>query len=271
MDVDKSGFSLYSSLRMKLSQRIVLIVGGGSGLGRASSVACAQHGATVVVADLNLPAARETLGRAAPGSGVALALDIAEPAAIFAAVARVVEEFGRLDIVVNCAAICLVDPLLEVSPERFDEVFAINTRGAFQVMQAAARVMIPNKYGRIITISTPASKLSVPLFATYGASKAAVDSLTKSAAIAWAPFGITVNTIAPGRMTGGMVDALDRDLARVTGQNLDELIGARTKLLPMGRRVEPAEVAQSVVWLASDDAAYVTGERFNFTGGQELQ
>ena len=256
---------------MKLSQRIALIVGGGSGLGRAAAVACAQQGATVVVADLNLPAARETLGLAAPGSGLALALDIADPAAISAAVAQVVEEFGRLDIVVNCAAICLVDPLLELTPERFDRVFAINTRGAFLVMQAAARVMMPNKHGRIITISTPASKLSVPLFATYGASKAAVDSLTKSAAIAWAPHGITVNTIAPGRMTGGMVDALDRDLARVTGQNLEELVTSRTKSLPMGRRVDPAEVAQAVVWLASDDAAYVTGERFNFTGGQELQ
>ncbi len=256
---------------MKLSKCIALIVGGGSGLGRAAAVACAKQGASVVVADLNLLAARETLGLVAPSSGLALALDIADSGAISATVARVVEEFGRLDILVNCAAICLVDPLLELTPERFDQVFAINTRGAFLVMQAAARVMIPNKHGRIITISTPASKLSVPLFASYGASKAAVDSLTKSAAIAWAPFGITVNTIAPGRMTGGMVDALDRDLARVTGQKLDELIASRTKLLPMGRRVDPAEVAQAVVWLASDDASYVTGERFNFTGGQELQ
>lgn len=256
---------------MKLSKCIALIVGGGSGLGRAAAVALAQQGATIVVADLNLLAARETIGRAATGSGLALALDIADPAAISGAVAQVIEKFGRLEIVVNCAAICLVDPLLELTPERFDQVFAINTRGAFLVMQAAARVMIPNRYGRIITISTPASKMSVPFFATYGASKAAVDSLTKSAAIAWAPFGITVNTIAPGRMTGGMVDALDRDLARVTGQNLDELIASRTKLLPMGRRVEPSEVAQAVLWLASDEAAYVTGERFNFTGGQELQ
>jgi len=256
---------------MKLSKCIALIVGGGSGLGRAAAVAFAQQGATIVVADLNLLAARETIGRAATGSGLALALDIADPVAISGAVAQVIEKFGRLEIVVNCAAICLVDPLLELTPERFDQVFAINTRGAFLVMQAAARVMIPNRYGRIITISTPASKMSVPFFATYGASKAAVDSLTKSAAIAWAPFGITVNTIAPGRMTGGMVDALDRDLARVTGQNLDELIASRTKLLPMGRRVEPSEVAQAVLWLASDEAAYVTGERFNFTGGQELQ
>lgn len=256
---------------MKLSQRIALIVGGGSGLGRAATLACAREGAKVAVADLNLAAARETLALAAPAAGLALELDVAQAAAVSAGVRRVVEEFGRLDILVNCAAICLVDPLLELTPERFDRVFAINTRGAFFAMQAAAQVMLPNRFGRIITISTPASKLSVPLFATYGASKAAVDSLTKSAAIAWAPHGITVNTIAPGRMTGGMVDALDRDLARVTGQDLDSLVAARTKSLPMGRRVDPAEVAQAVVWLASDEAAYVTGERFNFTGGQELQ
>ena len=256
---------------MKLSQRITLIVGGGNGLGRAVAVACAQQGATIIVADLNLTAAQETLALAGAGRGLALALDIAQPAAITAAVESVVKQFGRLDILVNCAAICLVDPLHELTPERFDRVFAINTRGAFFVMQAAARAMMPNKFGRIITISTPASKLSVPLFASYGASKAAVDSLSKSAALAWAPHGITVNTIAPGRMTGGMVDTLDRDLARVTGQNLEELIASRTKSLPMGRRVDPAEVAQAVVWLASNEAAYVTGERFNFTGGQELQ
>lgn len=258
---------------MKLSQRITLVVGGGNGLGRAVAIACAHQGATVIVADLNGQAARETLALATVGEGrgTALALDIAQPDAIATAVRDIVAKYGRLDVVVNCAAICLVDPLHELTPERFDRVFTINTRGAFFVMQAAAQAMIPNKFGRIITISTPASKLSVPLFATYGASKAAVDSLTKSAAIAWAPHGITVNTIAPGRMTGGMVDALDRDLAKATGQNLDELIASRTKSLPMGRRVEPAEVAQAVIWLASNDAAYVTGERFNFTGGQELQ
>ena len=94
---------------MKLSKCIALIVGGGSGLGRAAAVALAQQGATIVAADLNLLAARETIGRAVTGSGLALALDIADPAAISGAVAQVIEKFGRLEIVVNCAAICLVD------------------------------------------------------------------------------------------------------------------------------------------------------------------
>src|ERR1019366_10591293 len=117
--------------------------------------------------------------------------------------------------------------------------------------------------------STPAAKMGFPHFATYGASKAAVDSLTKAAAVAWAPNGITVNTIVPGRMTGGMVDVLERDLAKLTGQDLAALTASRTQSLPMQRRVDPAEVAHAAVWLASDAAAYVTAERFNFTGGME--
>lgn len=256
---------------MSSPQRTALIVGAGTGLGRAIALAFAAAGTRVAVADLNLEAAQETLALAKAPDGLALRLDIAQPADCAAAVQAAAGKFGRLDVLVNCAAICFVDPLIDLTPDRFDKVFAVNSRGAFFIMQAAAKVMIPQKFGRIITISTPASHVGVPLFATYGASKAAVDSLSKSAALAWAPHGITVNTISPGRMTGGMVDALDRDLARLTGQNLDELIASRTKTLPMGRRVDPAEVAQASLWLASDAAAYVTGERFNFTGGQELQ
>jgi len=257
---------------MKLKNRIALVVGGGTGLGRAIALALANEGAHVAVADRDLAAAQATVALLPPhAQPSAYQLDIVLTEAIKETVGAIVKKFGRLDIMVNCAAICFVDPLLELTPERWEQVFAVNTRGAFFCMQAAAAAMMPNKSGRIITISSPASKVAVPLFATYGASKAALDSLTKSAAIAWAAHGITVNTIAPGRMTGGMVDALDRDLARLTGQNLEELVSSRTKTLPMGRRVDPMEVAQAAVWLASDDAAYVTGERFNFTGGQELQ
>ena len=176
----------------------------------------------------------------------------------------------ELDILVNCAAICLVDPLLEVTPDRWNQVFNVNARGAFYCMTMAAEAMLPRKFGRIITISTPASRLATPLFATYAASKAAVDSFTRSCALAWAPEGITVNCIAPGRMTGGMIDGLDRELARITGEDPAALVANRTQSLPMQRRVEPAEVANAAVWLASDAAGYVTAERFNFTGGMEL-
>jgi NAD(P)-dependent dehydrogenase (short-subunit alcohol dehydrogenase family) len=171
---------------------------------------------------------------------------------------------------VNCAAHCLVDPILELTPERWDQVFNVNARGAFFAMQAAARVMIPRRFGRIINITTPASRLGVPYFATYAASKAAVDSLTRAATVAWARGGITVNCLSPGMMTGGMIDKLETELSRALGKSEAEFRANRTEGLPMGRRVDPAEVAEAAVWLASAAAAYVSAERFNFTGGMEL-
>jgi NAD(P)-dependent dehydrogenase (short-subunit alcohol dehydrogenase family) len=224
-----------------------------------------------VLADYDPAAAARTLDNVAQGArGLATAVDIADAAATRRLVDTIVDRFGRLDILVNCAAVCLVDPLLEVTPESWDRVFAVNARGAFFCMQAAARVMIGQKFGRIINISSPASRMGFPNFASYAASKAAVDSMTRAAAIAWAGHGITVNCIVPGRMTGGMVDALEQDLIRVTGKTVEQLRQERTQGLPMGRRVAPEEVAEAAVWLASDAAAYVTAERFNFTGGMEL-
>ena len=248
------------------ADRVALIVGGGSGLGLSVVRAFRREGAAVAVADLSAKAAREAAG----SDGCAIAADVSDPGASRAAVEEVVGRFGRLDILVNCAAICLVDPILDVTPERWDKVFAVNVRGTFFAMQAAARVMIPRKFGRIINVSSPASRMGFPLFASYGASKAAVDSLARAAAVAWAPHGVTVNTIVPGRMTGGMIDQLEVDLARATGKKPEELKAGRTDGLPMGRRVSPDEVAQAAVWFASDAAAYVTGDRFNFTGGMEL-
>lgn len=254
-----------------LRRRVALVLGGGSGLGRAVARAYVREGASVGVADLNEAAAVETLDLAEGRDRVqALRSDVADPASAAAAVDAVVGRFGRLDILVNCAAVCLVDPFDAVTPERWDRVFDLNARGAFFAMQAAARVMIPRRFGRILQVSSPASRMGFPLFASYGASKAAVDSLVRSAALAWGPHGITVNTIVPGRMTGGMIGGLEEDLARVTGKSAEELRAARTQGLPLGRRVDADEVAAAAVWLASDAAAYVTGSRFNFTGGMEL-
>ncbi len=252
-----------------LRDRTALVIGGARGLGRAIALLFAHEDALVTIADLDAAAAESAQREIAP-TGVSVRVDVADPASSGAAVADVVRRHGRLDILVNCAAICLVDPLLEVTPERWDRVFAVNARGAFFCMQHAARAMVPRGYGRIINVSTPASRMGFPLFASYGASKAAVDSMTRSAALAWAAQGITVNAIVPGRMTGGMIDALEQDLQKVTGKPAAELAADRTKGLPMGRRVDPAEVARAALWLASEAAAYVTAERFNFTGGMEV-
>jgi NAD(P)-dependent dehydrogenase (short-subunit alcohol dehydrogenase family) len=256
---------------MRLDERIALVVGGGGSLGSAIARAYRSEGARLVVADLDLTAAVRVLSETESDTdGLALAVDIADAVACQRLVETAVERFGRLDILVNCAALCLVDPLLEVTAERWERVFAVNVHGAFFLTQAAARVMVPRKFGRIIHISTPASRQGCPLFASYAASKAAVDSIVRSAAVAWASHGVTVNSIVPGRLTDGMIDGLDESLARLAGRPVAELRAERTSSLPMGRRVAPREVAEAAVWLASDTAAYVTAERFNFTGGMEL-
>jgi NAD(P)-dependent dehydrogenase (short-subunit alcohol dehydrogenase family) len=257
--------------KMLLNGQVALIVGGGGALGRAVARAYCREGALLAIADLHREAALKTLASlGCRDKGLALAVDIAEPAACQAVVEQVVAHFGRLEIFVNCAAICLADPLLEVTPERWDKVFAVNARGAFFCMQAAAKVMIPRKYGRILHISSPASRLGFPLFASYAASKAVVDSIVRAAAVDWARHGVTVNCLVPGRMTDGMIRSLEEELARITEKTTEELQADRTHGLPMGHRVSPEEVAEAAVWLASNAAAYVTAERFNFTGGMEL-
>jgi NAD(P)-dependent dehydrogenase (short-subunit alcohol dehydrogenase family) len=253
-----------------LKERTALIVGAGGALGVAVAQAYRREGARQAVADLNRDAAARALADSRREEDLVLAADITDAEACRRLVESVVDRFGRLDILINCAAICLVDPLLEVTAERWAKVFAVNTAGAFFLTQAAARAMLPRKSGRIIHISTPASRLGCPNFASYAASKAALDSIVRSAAVAWAPHGVTVNSIVPGRLEGGMVDGIDAALAKMVGRNADELRNERTRDLPMGRRLAPAEVAEAAVWLASDAADYVTAARFNFSGGMEL-
>jgi len=255
------------SFKKLLDGKVALIVGSGRGLGEAIALAYAREGAQLVCADLDLAAARQTLEACGQSEGgAAEALDISDAQQC----SRLVEKTGKIDVMVNCAAMCLVDPILEVAPEAWDKVFAVNARGAFFIMQAAARGMVERGYGRIIQITSPAAKMGFPNFASYAASKAAVDSMVRAGAVAWGQHGVTVNSIAPGRMTGGMIDELEVELSRVTGKSAAELKAERTKGLPIPRRVEPVEVAEAAVWLASDAAAYVNGERVNFTGGMEL-
>ena len=255
-----------------LDGRIALVTGAGRGLGRATALLFARAGADVVTVDVDRAAAKETaeqveaLGR----RSAALAADLAEPAAGAGAVAEAVERFGRLDVLVQAAAVLDVEPLLEVTGAAWDRAFAVNARGLFFTLQAAARVMARLGGGRIINISSPASRLPLPLLAVYAATKAAVDSLTRSAAAALAEHQITVNSIAPGRMETPMTERLDRSIATLTGREYTELHAERARAIPLGRRAEPEEVAEAALWLAGPAARYVTGCRLNVSGGVEL-
>jgi NAD(P)-dependent dehydrogenase (short-subunit alcohol dehydrogenase family) len=160
--------------------------------------------------------------------------------------------------------------LLGITEEDWTRVFDVNVKGLLFCLQAAARHMKENGGGRIINISSPASRMGLPNYAAYAASKAAVDSITRSAAAALGPHGITVNCIAPGRMDTAMQQNTEQLFAALEGTDVATYVESRTSTLPLRRRTTPEEVAEAIVWVASQTAGYMTGARLNISGGLEL-
>ena len=133
---------------------------------------------------------------------------------------------------------------------------------------AAGRIMVRQKSGRIINITSPASRMALPNYTAYAASKAAVDAITRAAAVALAPHGIRVNSVAPGMMDTPMQGVTEEELARIENRtDIEKFLAERTARIPVGRRIEPEEVAKTVLWLAFDAPDYITAERLNVSGG----
>jgi NAD(P)-dependent dehydrogenase (short-subunit alcohol dehydrogenase family) len=187
------------------------------------------------------------------------------------AVARTIEELGGLDVVVNNAGTASVQPLLDITEDEWDMVFDVNVKGVLFTLQAAAKYMSGNGGGRIINVTSPASRMALPNYTAYAASKAAVDSITRAAAVALGPFAINVNSVAPGRMDTDMQRWTERSFAALAGKEVTEFVEERTRSIPLGRRTCPEEVAEAIVWLAGPQASYVTGERLNISGGLEVE
>jgi NAD(P)-dependent dehydrogenase (short-subunit alcohol dehydrogenase family) len=252
--------------------KVVLVTGAAQGLGRAVALAFAHEGAGVALAD------RDGAGAAATGNEIqrlarpccVIDLDLTAPDAPRKMVARAVAELGRLDVLINNAAVWAVEPFLEITEESWDRLFAVNVRALLFSLQAAARQMMSNGGGRIINISSPASRMGLANYTAYAASKAAVDSITRSACVALGRHQITVNSVAPGRMDTEMQRETEQRFAALAGMDVASFVESRTKDVPLGRRTTPEEVAQAVLWLAGPHAEFVTGARMNISGGLEL-
>ena len=254
---------------MQLMGRVAVVTGAGRGIGREIALELARRGADVVVADLDVASAKGVAGEiAALGRrSLPMPVDVAMRSQVDELVERTAQEMGRLDIFVNNAGIVHVKPFLEITEEEWDRVFAVNVKGVLFGTQAAAREMIKQRSGRIINLASIAGKLGRPMLAAYAASKAAVISITRSAALVLAPYGITVNAICPGVVDTQMWEKIDAEMGAYEGKAKGEVMRGRIAEIPLGRVEKPEDVARVAAFLASDDSAYMTGQAINVCGG----
>jgi len=251
-------------------QMTALVTGAAQGLGREICLQLAQRGWRTVVADMNREAGEQCAAdcRRSGADSVFVAVDLGTEEGPAEMVRTAVSHFGRLDVLVNCAAYATAEGFLDMTARSWEQTLLVNVRAIALATTAAARQMIPQGHGRIINITSPASRMALPNYAAYAASKAAVDSLTRSAAVALAPKNIQVNSLAPGMMDTPMQVKTEAMFAALEGQtDLPAFLAARTARIPLGRRTTCEEVAQAVLWLAMDAPPYVTAERLNISGG----
>ena len=252
----------------RLAGKTALITGAARGIGQAFAEAYVREGARVAIADIAIDRARATaaaIGEAA----IAVQMDVTRQESIDAAVAETVDRLGRIDILINNAALFTAAPIVEITRADYQRVFDINVGGVLFTMQAVARHMIERGGGgKIINMASQAGRRGEPLVAVYCATKAAVISLTQSAGLNLIQHGINVNAIAPGVVDGEHWDGVDAFFAKyenkAPGQKKKE-VGAA---VPFGRMGTADDLTGMAIFLASPEADYIVAQCYNVDGGQ---
>ncbi|HEX6440695.1 MAG TPA: SDR family oxidoreductase [Stellaceae bacterium] len=245
----------------RVEGKVALVAGAGGGIGGAGAEALAREGAAVLCTDVEAAAAEAIAGRirGAGARAAALGLDVRDRAAVDAAIERAVHEFGRLDILLDCAGISHRGNFLDLDAETWDRIIAVNLTGMFHLGQAAARQMArQGAGGSIINVTSQLAEVARPERAAYVASKGGGRSLTHAMAVDLAAHGIRVNAIAPGPTLTGLTRATYTD---------PEARRATEALIPLGRLGQPDDLVGAVLFLASDESHWVTGSTVTVDGG----
>lgn len=252
----------------RLAGKSALITGAARGIGRAFAERYVREGATVAIADINLDAAQAAATEIGAGA-YAVQIDVARQDSIDAAITTVVERAGKIDILVNNAALFDAAETVDITRESFDRLYAVNVAGPLFTMQAAARQMIAQGHGgKIINMASQAGRRGEPLVLVYCSTKAAVISMTQSAGLNLIKHGINVNAIAPGVVDGAHWEHVDSMFAKLEGKQPGQKKAEVAAGVPAGRFATPDDLTGMAVFLASNEADYIVSQTYNVDGGQ---
>lgn len=252
----------------RLEGKSALITGAARGIGRGFAESYIFEGAMVAVADINLEAARNTAAELGP-QAYAVQINVADQGSIDAAIASVVDHAGKIDILINNAALFDASETVDITRASYDKLYAVNVGGTLFTMQAAAAQMIKQGHGgKIINMASQAGRRGEALVLVYCSTKAAVISMTQSAGLDLIRHGINVNAIAPGVVDGAHWDHVDAMFAKLEGKKIGQKKAEVAAGVPAGRFAVPADLTGMAVFLASADSDYIVSQTYNVDGGQ---
>lgn len=253
---------------MLLKDKVAIITGAASGIGKATSLVFGQEGAKVLCADVNAEGADSTAAQIndTGGEATSLKVDVTEEAQVQAMIADAVSRWGRLDAIYNNAGIGTGNPVTQISVEEWDRMHAINLRGVFLGTKHAIPEMMKTGGGAIVNTASDAGLMGAAMLSSYCATKGGVVMFTKATAVEWARMGIRINCVCPGVIRTPILDPMLQmaEAAGVTPEQAWERVG---KSHPIGRVGEPSEVGQTVAFLCSDRASFITGVALPVDGG----
>jgi NAD(P)-dependent dehydrogenase (short-subunit alcohol dehydrogenase family) len=258
---------------MRLEGRITIVTGGGSGIGRSICQHIAKEGGKVVACDIDTDAAETTVESIEKEGGEAATMkaDVTRKSEVQRMAAVVRKKHGRIDILVNNAGTDKKGAITELAEETWDMLMSLNLKGVFLCTQAVMPAMIEQRYGRVVNISSMAGKTGEPLTSPYCASKFGVIGFTQSVALEVGRYNVTINAVCPGPVDTELIRKSVEQSAAIKGMSPEDFmqeffIGPT----PLGRIAKPGDVAKAVVFLASDDAEFITGSTLNVSGGREM-